>query len=163
MAAEQHRCSDPGARPARLQVQARVHLAALNFLSNASLSSPSRSLWRNIAFGALTEEEEQEMREHEQAVRYPLVPRMRHRGHVTPSCDDVVVYVEGDSRGISLGGSINCGGGGALSDGLQPLLAPATPARYTHRARAGQGMHTRNDNTPAIVALSEIRAGLMRT
>jgi hypothetical protein len=161
VATKQHRSSNPGTGPARLQVQARVYFSALVFLSNPSLSSPSRSLWRNIAFGALTEEEEQEMREYEQAVRYPLVPRMRQRGHVAASCDDVVVHFEGESRGISLGGSIN--GGGALSDGLQPLLARATPTPSSRRTRAHQGMHTSNDNTPAIVALSEIRARLMRT
>jgi hypothetical protein len=101
------------------------------------------------------------MREYEQAIRYPQVPRMRHRGYAAAACDDVVVDFDGRGRGVAHAGSINCGGGGV--DGLSlPLLAPIAPARLQPRARH-QGLHVSNDNTPAIVELSEIRASLMRT
>jgi hypothetical protein len=49
-------------------------------------------------------------------------------------------------------------------DELQPLLAPAAPADFGQPAqRHVQGLHVGNDNTPAIVKLSSIRASLMQT
>jgi hypothetical protein len=101
------------------------------------------------------------MCEYEQAIRYPQVPRMRHRGHAASGCNDVVVDFDDRGRGVGHAGSINCGGG---ADGLSlPLLAPVAPACSQQRARGHQGLHISNDNTPAIVELSKIRASLMRT
>ncbi len=109
--------------------------------------------------GALTEDEEQEMREYEQAVRYPRIPRMKHRGFATPALDDVVI----DFDGVCRAGSINRGGEGDARDELRPLLAPfPPPALSGHRLRHHEGLHVKNDNTSAIVKLSSIRASLMR-
>lgn len=120
------------------------------------------SLWRNIAFGALTEEEEREMRECELAIRYPRIPRMKHRGYFVPASDDVVIDFNGGVGGTGSATSINRGGGGALRDELQPLLATVSPTRSGQQTRGRQGLHTSNDNTPAIVELSGIRAALMQ-
>jgi hypothetical protein len=103
------------------------------------------------------------MREYEQAVRHPQQPQMKHRGVVAPACDDAIVHFDGSGR-VARHGSINSGGGGAASDGLSlPLLAPNAPARSEQRVRGRHGMHVSNDNTTAIVKLSEIRADLMCT
>ena len=118
----------------------------------------SHSLWRNIALGALTEDEEQEMREYEQAVRYPHVPRMKHRGCAMPAFDEVAI--DFDARPA---GSINRGGEGDGRDELQPLLAPVPPPAFSEqRLRDHEGLHVKNDNTSAIVKLSGIRAALMQ-
>ena len=69
----------------------------------------------------------------------------------------------GGGVGVGGAGSINWGGGGDAHDELQPLLAPVPPlSRSGQRSRHHHGLHISNDNTPAIVQLSSIRARLMR-
>jgi hypothetical protein len=88
---------------------------------------------------------------------------MRHRGFLLPESDEVVVEFRGGGGNARPEESINWGGGGgARDDLLQPLLATAPPSRSGQQSRSHLGLHTRHDNTPAIVKLSGIRAGLMQ-
>ncbi len=99
------------------------------------------------------------MREYEQAVRYPRIPRMKHRGYATPAHDDIVI----DFDGVCPAASINRGGEGDARDELQPLLPPSPPpALSDQRLRDHEGLNVKNDNTAAIVKLSSIREALMR-
>ena len=126
------------------------------------LLSVSCSLWRNIAFGALTEEEEREMREYDLAIHYPPIPRMKHRGIRAPESDDAIIDFESGAGDVRSAASINSAGAGAARDELQPLLGIVSPTRSGQQARLRQGLHTSNDNTSAIVKLSGIRAALMQ-
>ncbi len=101
------------------------------------------------------------MRECELAIRYPPISPMKHREYFMPESDEVVINLHG-FRGVQSQVSINLNGEDAARDELQPLLGTIPPSRSGQQARLRQGLHTSNDNTPAIVKLSGIRAAMMQ-